>query len=83
MMMVVVVMVVYYHHNLGLRRIRECEAKDESESKQNLFHSSQYGALQMYLQSCSDRCVARHWGWCFPTLESKNDSRMCPRRLIR
>jgi hypothetical protein len=43
--MMMVVMVVYYHHDLRLRRIRCCIAEDESESKQNLFHSSQYDSL--------------------------------------
>jgi hypothetical protein len=42
---IVVVMVVMvagmdYHHNLRLRRIRYCEAEDEHESEQNLFHNS-------------------------------------------
>jgi hypothetical protein len=36
MMMVVV---VYYHHNLRLCRIGCCEAEDESECEQNLFHA--------------------------------------------
>jgi hypothetical protein len=39
MMMMVVMMGVYYHHDLRLRRIRECEAEDESQSKQILFHT--------------------------------------------
>ena len=59
MMMVVVVVVAYDHHDLRLRRIRSCEAEDESESKQNLFHSLQYDALRVSLPSCSDRYVLR------------------------
>jgi hypothetical protein len=57
--MMVVVMVAYDHHDLRLRRIRCCEAEDESESKQNLFHSLQYDALRGSLPSCSDRYVLR------------------------
>jgi hypothetical protein len=38
-MMMMVVTVVYYDHNLRLRRIGCCEAEDESECKQNLFHA--------------------------------------------
>jgi hypothetical protein len=33
------VMVVYDHHNLRLRRIGYCEAEEESQRKQNLFHT--------------------------------------------
>jgi hypothetical protein len=54
-----VVVVAYDHHDLRLRRIRSCEAEDESESKQNLFHSLQYDALRVSLPSCSDRYVLR------------------------
>jgi hypothetical protein len=36
----VMVMAVYNHHDLRLRSVRHCEAEDESESKQNLFHTS-------------------------------------------
>ena len=57
--MMVVVVVAYDHHYLRLRRIRSCEAEDESESKQNLFHSLQYDALRVSLPSCSDRYVLR------------------------
>jgi hypothetical protein len=38
-MMMVVVMAVYDHHNLCLRRIRHCEAEDESQCEENLFHA--------------------------------------------
>jgi len=37
-MVMVVVMCVYYDH-LRLRRIRYCEAEDESDCKQKLFHN--------------------------------------------
>ena len=37
--MMMMVVVVYYHYNLRLRRIGCCEAEDESECKQNLFHA--------------------------------------------
>jgi len=41
--MMVIVMVVMMamndHYNLRLRRIRHCEAEDEDQSEQNLFHS--------------------------------------------
>jgi len=43
--MMMVVVVAYDHHDLRLRRIRCCIAEDESESKQNLFHISQYDSL--------------------------------------
>jgi hypothetical protein len=45
------------NHNLRLRRIGNCEAEDEYESKQNLFHSSQYRAAQIDLQSYCDHCA--------------------------
>jgi hypothetical protein len=35
----VVVMVVYNHDHLRLRRIRHCEAEDENQSEQILFHA--------------------------------------------
>jgi hypothetical protein len=38
--MMVVVMVRYDHHNLRLRRIRCCEAEDESQSENDPFHNS-------------------------------------------
>jgi hypothetical protein len=38
-MMTMMVMAVYDHHNLRLRRIRCCEAEDESQCKENLFHA--------------------------------------------
>jgi hypothetical protein len=37
-MVMVMAVVVDYHHNLRLRRVRYCEAEDEHESEQNLFH---------------------------------------------
>lgn len=37
--MMMMVAVVYYHYNLRLCRIGCCEAEDESECKQNLFHA--------------------------------------------
>jgi hypothetical protein len=40
MVMVVMVAVMNYHHDLRLRRIGCCEAEDEHESEQNLFHNS-------------------------------------------
>jgi hypothetical protein len=39
MVMVVVMMVVNYHHDLRLRRIGYCEAEDEDQSEQKLFHT--------------------------------------------
>jgi hypothetical protein len=39
MVMTMMVMVVYDHHNLRLRRIGYCEAEEESQRKQNLFHT--------------------------------------------
>jgi hypothetical protein len=36
---VMVVMVMYHHDHLRLRRIRHCEAEDENQSKQKLFHT--------------------------------------------
>jgi hypothetical protein len=39
MMATVMVMAVHDNHNLRLRRIGCCEAEDEHESKQNLFHN--------------------------------------------
>jgi hypothetical protein len=57
MVVMAMMMIASYHHNLRLRRIRRRIAEEESESEQNLFHSSQYDALQIHLQSCSDRCV--------------------------
>jgi hypothetical protein len=39
-MMMVMVAVMNYHHNLRLRRIGYCEAEDEHEAEQNLFHNS-------------------------------------------
>jgi hypothetical protein len=38
-MMMVMVAVMNYHHNLRLRRIGYCEAEDEHETEQNLFHN--------------------------------------------
>lgn len=40
MMMVMVMAGVDHNDNLRLRRIGCCEAEDEHESKQNLFHNS-------------------------------------------
>jgi len=39
-MVMVMTAMVYYHHNLRLRRIRYCEAEDQHEAEQNLFHDS-------------------------------------------
>jgi len=40
MMSVVVMMALAYcHHHLRLRRIRCCDAEDESQCEQNLFHT--------------------------------------------
>jgi hypothetical protein len=39
MVMAMMVVAVYNHHNLRLRRIGCCEAEDEHESKQDLFHN--------------------------------------------
>jgi hypothetical protein len=39
MMVTVMVMAVNNHHDLCLRRIRDCEAEDENQTEQNLFHS--------------------------------------------
>jgi hypothetical protein len=55
MMVMVVVMMANDDHDLRLRRIRSCEAEDESECKQDFFHSPQYGGLRICLQSSSDR----------------------------
>jgi hypothetical protein len=38
-MVMVVMAVVYDHYDLRLRRIGYCEAEDEHESEQNLFHN--------------------------------------------
>ena len=38
-MVVVMMMVVNYHHDLRLRRIGYCEAEDEDQSEQKLFHT--------------------------------------------
>jgi hypothetical protein len=39
-MMMVMVAVMNYHHDLRLHRIGDCEAEDEHEAEQNLFHNS-------------------------------------------
>lgn len=38
-MVMTMVAVMNYYHNLRLRRIGYCEAEDEHESEQNLFHN--------------------------------------------
>jgi len=37
--MMMMMTVMDNHHHLRLRRIRHCEAEDQSQSKQNLFHA--------------------------------------------
>jgi hypothetical protein len=37
--MMMMVAMVYDHHNLRLRRIGCCEAEDESQCEENLFHA--------------------------------------------
>jgi hypothetical protein len=39
-MMMMVVVGMNHNHYLRLRRIRCCEAEDENQSEQNLFHTS-------------------------------------------
>jgi hypothetical protein len=39
-MVMMMVAMMNYHHDLRLRRIGYCEAEDEHESEQNLFHNS-------------------------------------------
>ena len=45
MMMVVMMIIVYNHHYLCLRRDWNCEAEDEDNSQQNLFHVIQMRIL--------------------------------------
>jgi hypothetical protein len=40
MMVTMVAAVVDHDHHLSLRRIRNCEAEEEHEAEQNLFHDS-------------------------------------------
>jgi hypothetical protein len=39
MVMAVMVVAMHYHYDLRLRRIGYCEAEDEHDSEQNLFHN--------------------------------------------
>ena len=48
--MMVVVMVRYDHHNLRLRRIRCCEAEDESQSENDLFHNSVWRSASCFTE---------------------------------
>jgi len=44
-------------HHLRLRRIRDCEAEEEHEAEQSLFHSNQYGARHLRILSYYDQCL--------------------------
>jgi hypothetical protein len=64
MMTVMVMAVMYYHDYLRLCRIGNCETEGEHESEQNSFHSTQYAARQIHLQSYYDHCSqALNLGW--------------------
>ena len=45
--MVMAVVVAYFDHNLRLHRIGRCEAEDENQSKQNLFHALSLRAVEL------------------------------------
>jgi hypothetical protein len=53
--MMVVVTMVDHNDDLRLRRIRYCEAEEEHEAKQSLFHNSQYGVLHLRMLSYCDQ----------------------------
>lgn len=55
--MVTVVAVVNHNDHLRLRRIGHCEAEEEHEAKQSLFHSFQYGARHLRILSYYDHCL--------------------------
>ena len=50
MMTMVVVAVMDNHHNLRLRRIRCCEAEDESQSENDLFHNSVWRSASCFTE---------------------------------
>jgi hypothetical protein len=43
------------NHHLRLRRIRDCEAEEEHEAEQSLFHSSQYVPRDLGILSYCDQ----------------------------
>lgn len=57
--MMMVMAMVNDNHHLRLRPIRDCEAEEEHEAEQSLFHDSQCGAWCLRILSYCDQCLQR------------------------
>lgn len=48
--MMMMVMAVNYNHNLRLRYIRHCDAENDSQSKQDCFHSLLWRTVGQFVE---------------------------------